>query len=325
MGFLGFGNYNKPGPGVSKDEPPKAAPVRYFEIYGRKFTKLIQTNLLVSIPFLLVLGLMVLLFFVVEHPFIVMPSANPDSPALFNWWLMYVVPSPLILLSPLVAGLTIVTRNFAREEHAFIWSDFIKAIKNNWKYFSLNGILCYVVYVVLSFSITYYYNMLYQGWFFYLPLGLSLVALLLFLFAQYYLPILFVTFNLNFKQAYKNAFIFGALGMGRNILLTLLFGAIIALVLFIPVNIEIMLLVLFVIVFLFLFSFVSFTINFATYPLIKKMMIDRKEEEETSSGTEQDSFSDLEDTPEEEEQSDEYVYLNGRLIKKSDIKSQDDE
>ena len=62
MGFLGlFGNYDKPGPGVNKDEPPKAAPVRFFEILFRKFTKLVQLNLIFIIPTLVALALMFLL------------------------------------------------------------------------------------------------------------------------------------------------------------------------------------------------------------------------------------------------------------------------
>ena len=45
MGLFNFwGNYDKPGPGVSKDELPKAAPIRFFEIFGRKFTKLLPSN-----------------------------------------------------------------------------------------------------------------------------------------------------------------------------------------------------------------------------------------------------------------------------------------
>ena len=35
MAFLGlFGNYDKPGPGVDKDEPKKAAPVRFLRSCG---------------------------------------------------------------------------------------------------------------------------------------------------------------------------------------------------------------------------------------------------------------------------------------------------
>lgn len=62
VAFFGlFGNYDKPGPGVSKDEPKKAAPVR-FEILWRKLSKLIQLNLIYMIPFIVVVALMVGVF-----------------------------------------------------------------------------------------------------------------------------------------------------------------------------------------------------------------------------------------------------------------------
>ena len=64
MAFFGLiGNYDKPGPGVSKDEPKKAAPVRFFEILWRKLSKLVQLNLIFMIPFAVVVALMVVIFF----------------------------------------------------------------------------------------------------------------------------------------------------------------------------------------------------------------------------------------------------------------------
>lgn len=46
MGFLGFGNYDKEGPGVSKDEPKKKRLALFFELYFRKFWDIIKINLL---------------------------------------------------------------------------------------------------------------------------------------------------------------------------------------------------------------------------------------------------------------------------------------
>ena len=41
-----FFNYNKEGPGVPRDLPPKRGLFRFFEILGRKYSKLIGVNLL---------------------------------------------------------------------------------------------------------------------------------------------------------------------------------------------------------------------------------------------------------------------------------------
>ena len=63
FGFFGFGNYSRPGPGVSKDEPKKPAYIRYFQLMGRKFGKLMQLNLLFLVPVAVVVFLMGCLFF----------------------------------------------------------------------------------------------------------------------------------------------------------------------------------------------------------------------------------------------------------------------
>lgn len=46
MAFFGLFNYSKPGPGVDKDAPKKKRFFLFFELYFRKFWKLIQLNLL---------------------------------------------------------------------------------------------------------------------------------------------------------------------------------------------------------------------------------------------------------------------------------------
>ena len=150
MAFLGlFGNYDKPGPGVDKDEPKKAAPVRFFEILWRKLSKLVQLNLTFMIPFIVVIALMVGVFLLPIPHFLYATSFF----GVLDLYILYAVTLPLILLSPFTCGLAYVTRNFAREEHAFVWSDFWDAVKNNWKPALLNGVIVYLAYVILSFSI----------------------------------------------------------------------------------------------------------------------------------------------------------------------------
>ena len=39
----------------------------------------------------------------------------------------------IAITGPATAGVTYVTRNWARDEHAFIWADFKDAVKENWK------------------------------------------------------------------------------------------------------------------------------------------------------------------------------------------------
>lgn len=337
MAFLGlFGNYDKPGPGVSKDEPPKAAPVRFFEIFGRKFTKLVQANLIFLLPTLAAFVLMFLIYLCPTHFMLQLPTTSGALQV--DVWVLYAVPLPLVLLSPFTAGLTYIARNFAREEHAFVWSDFWDAVKGNWKYFLLNGVIVYAVYVVLSFSLLYYSNQLSQDWIFYIPFWICILLALVFCWAQFYLPVMFITFDLTFRQAYKNAFIFSIAGFLRNLLLTVIIGGLGFLVLLvIPLTALTVFIYLLLLIFL-LFSFFSFLVNFTVYPLIDRYLIkpyqERLEREkngvaESQPGEPQESerfsglFNQDEEEEEDEDDSEKFVYVNGRLIKKSELKDRD--
>ena len=313
MGFLGFGNFSKPGPGVDKDEPQKAALVRYFEILGRKFWKLVQANLLFASPVLLTFILVMILL-----------SQLPWQSYLFIYiGLLFLIP-----IYPLFAGLTKITRNFVREEHAFIWSDFIRTAKSNYKLFLMNGFVCYAAFVVLSVAISYYFTNMGNNPFFFIPLVMCLMVSVILIFAQYYLPIILITFDLNYRQAFKNAMILGVLGMGRNILLTL--GTAVFLVgLFLLASYLLTLPIAFLLIFLIVFSLYSYTVNFAVYPLIQKYMLDPKPKEEPKKADEKAMeqeaskhyWDELQGKVKDE---DAWVYVNGRMMKKTDYKGMDE-
>jgi uncharacterized membrane protein YesL len=259
-------NYNKPGPGVNKNEPKKKPFFLFWTLFSRKFFNLMKLNLLFCIP---VVGAI----FLIDSLSGILPSI--------------LIFAPLILISPFIAGLTLVTRNYVREEHAFILSDFIDAFKHNWAAFLINGIICYAAYIILSISISYYWANISVNSLFFIPLSICIGITILFVFAQYYIPIMIVTFDLSFIQIYKNAFIFSILGLWRNLLLTVLLGTI-SLVLYILIllmPLTLIFSILFAI--LLLFSFYMFMINFTVYPLIDKMMIQpyqNKQKDEEISG-----------------------------------------
>ena len=314
MGFLGFGNYSKPGPGVSKDEPEKAAPVRFFEIFFRTFWKLVQVNLLFALPMILALVIFVFIFI--------------GSGYTMNL-LSYAALLPMILVSPFVAGLTMITRNFVRVEHAFIWSDFIKAVKNNFKLFLINGVVCYGAFFILSIAIRYYFSLVSTNAFFYVPLALCLMITILFLFAQYYMPMLLITFDLKYRQALKNAFLLGVLGMGRNFLITVILAALLVGMFFL-LYFGVTIIIAFILVIFILFAFCSYMINFISYPVIKKFMIDpqnapaeaegEKSDSDSAASEKEASLSYWEELTEEDQDEDAYVYVNGRMIKRSELK-----
>ena len=336
-----FGNFTKPGPGVNKDEPPKPGPIRFFEIYFRKFTKLCQANLIFFLPVAAAGALMVLLYLSPTH--VILSVGTAENPMEVDMWTRYVVPLPLILVSPFAAGLTYITRNFVREEHAFIWSDFWDAVKGNWKYFLLNGLIIYLAYTILSFSITYYGNRAAVDGLYYVPFWVCVLIAVLFLFAQFYLPVMFITFDLKFKDVYKNAMIFILAGFWRNLVIVAVAAALAVIVLLVPL-INLVVFLMMVIVLLVIFAFFSYLVNFMVYPVIDRYMIkpyerqqaiargeilpDEPEKELTTAEKREAAFyappeSVMDNDEDAESAEDKYVFINGKLVKKSELKPQE--
>lgn len=272
-----FGNYNKPGPGVRKDAPRQKAVPRFFSILQRKFFDLIKLNLLFCIPVAVVAVLVVLLNLII--PFTLIDFL------------------PVIFLFPFIGGLTIVTRNYAREEHAFIFSDFKDAVKNNWAPFLIDGALCYAVVMILSVSIPYYLKTGSKNFLSMAATVVCIIIALLFLFSQYYVPVMIVTFDLKLGQILKNSLIFAIIGLWRNLFITGLLIVLALLFYFSQIMpLTIILAVLFAV--LLLFSYCSFLINFAIYPLIDKMMIQpyaKKEREESGEEEKREDSKDFTD------------------------------
>ena len=110
----------------------------------------------------------------------------------------------IAITGPFTAGVCYVTRNWARDEHAFIWSDFRDALKDNWK-----------IPLILS-TITGALPMLvFQGWLTYgsmatgnmvmiLPQVLVILVGILWSLAITYMHPLTVTYDLKLKDVLRN-------------------------------------------------------------------------------------------------------------------------
>jgi uncharacterized membrane protein YesL len=179
---------------------------------------------------------------------------------------------PLILLSPFCAGLTFVTRNYAREEHAFIFSDFVDAVKNNWKPFLVNGILVYVFTNIMIVAISYYHNLSSQNIIGTIATVLCIVISYIVLCSQYYVPVMIVTFDLKLTQILKNSLIFAIIGLLPNFITTLLLALLVVLY-FVSIIMPLTIIIMVCFTIFLVFAYCSFLINFAVYPLVDKMMI----------------------------------------------------
>lgn len=318
--FSRLTHYDRPGPGVDKDGPKKPRIVVFFEVFFRKFFNLCKLNLLFLIP---VVAVAAIIYLVMN--LLLLAGINN----------LFVALIPVVLIFPFVAGLTYVTRNYAREEHAFIFSDFKDSVKENWGKFLIHGIITYALFCLFYISITFYSANLSTNQFFYIPFCLCIFLAIITLFMQFYIPVMIVTFDLKLIQIYKNALIFAFVGALKNLLLLVIFAAMFVLSYLLLVISYALIIVLFLLWIFLAFAFISFLVNFTVYPLIEKLMIipyyakqegedeaeGGKETEDASSDHSDDTAMESETQAEEGEevskpQKVEYVYENGRLIRK---------
>ena len=115
---------------------------------------------------------------------------------------------PLITITgPFNIGASFVCRNWARDEHAFVWADFRDAMKANWKQALLFSVIEGLLPLVLIFSIRFYTQMSAQSILFYLPACILMIVGVLWKLSAMVMPTLIVTYDLNFRNVVRNAFI----------------------------------------------------------------------------------------------------------------------
>ena len=228
-----FNDYLREGKGVEKGTDFRPRIVIFFDIYFRKFWKLIVINLL---------------------------------------YILFCI--PIITIGPATAAMTKILRNYAREEHSFIWSDFWNTFKQNFLTGFVVGTIDIIAAFLLWFDLGSYLNMQASSIMVTISLAVIMLSATILLFMNYYIFVMMVTFKLSFAQLIKNAFIFAWVGFFRNLLITILIAIItvISAVLILGQSPATAFVVMFVI-FLY-FSTCGLICNFITYPLIKKHMID---------------------------------------------------
>ncbi|HHV98523.1 MAG TPA: YesL family protein [Clostridiaceae bacterium] len=264
-GFFGFFDYTRPGPGIPKDAPPKPRIVVFFGILQRKFWNLIKINMLFmlfNIP--AIIGMLLASMFIFEQ--------NTNDPlgdliVRFAFGLFFLA-IPIITVGPAQAGFTYIMRNYAREEHAFLWWDFKDTALKNFKQSIIISIIDFVVIIVAGIAMRFYFHKIAENSIWSFPAGLVIVAFVIFIMMHLYIYPMLITFKLTVKQIYKNALIFAFIKLIPNALILLLCFAIVFAT-FLNYLIGILLLILIT------YSLIGLITNFYVNPIIKKYMIDR--------------------------------------------------
>ncbi len=225
------------------------------------------------------------------------PGVSKDEPqkkAFFKFWELYgrkfwklaianmlyvLVSLPIVTQGLAQAGLTYITRNYAREKHAFIKADFFETIKKNWKQALIVGILELVVGAIMLFALYFYWvSAVSAAEFSFLsiiPVALSLFMVMMFFFTRYYLYLQLITFRMSLRQLIRNSVLFAMAGVKQNLIISLTLIAVYALVIVLLLNFFWFAIPFVLALYIFFLpAFRSFLIQFTIFPLVKRAIID---------------------------------------------------
>lgn len=221
-----FNGYLKEGPGVDKDAPKKKGIFLFFDVFGRKFFKLMQANVLyfaVSIPFL-ALALFILAPFV-SRCFGLSEAVRILEDGEYLSAFVEVIIAILIFNAfgsgPAGAGYAYVTRCFTRCEHTWVASDGFDKFKENLKNSLLLFLLDVVIIFLMANSVYFYsYSNILPGTVNAFLKYIILLIFIIYMFAHIFAYQIMVTYECGFKALVKNSIILAMAKLPMCILLT---------------------------------------------------------------------------------------------------------
>lgn len=250
-----FGGYENAGPGVPKNPEDKTVVAKFFEIYFRRFWKLMTLNIL---------------YFIFFIPFFAGMSIAFSESIRANLKMLGLIAIGLVIIltfGPATSGFVKVVRNYSQERNAFIWSDFAKAFKQNYVQSLIMGIIDLVFAVGFVIAIVSYNDWASKNTVMYIPFIITLSCMLVFVMMHFYIYLLIVSTNLSLKNILKNSFLLVGVSI-KKCVFTLVVAALLILVF----------------VFLYPYSFfvlpfiplslLCFLICFNCYPVIREYVID---------------------------------------------------
>lgn len=132
-------------------------------------------------------------------------------PDMLTSTLLMLIPC-LFITGPWTAGVAYVTRNWSRDEHAFIWSDMKDAMKANWKpalgLSAITAVVPFLAYICWRF----YGSMAAENWIMIVPQMFTLMVALIWSLAVTYAYPMLVTYKMNFRTILRNSLL---LAVGR--------------------------------------------------------------------------------------------------------------
>ncbi|MBE6861924.1 MAG: DUF624 domain-containing protein [Ruminococcus sp.] len=250
-------DYESAGAGISKHAPKKQGFALFFEIFTRKFWKILEVNLLYFL-FWLPLILAVVAFFLIPNHYA----------ALITAILLLIVFS--VLIGPATAGITKIMRNYVLEKHSFIFRDFKKGFKDNFGKSAVVGIVDILICLSVFAGFKVYPQLAEQlnTKLMYVPFVISLSVALVIVMMNFYVFLMIIATDLSFKNLVKNSFALAFVEIKKSFLTLFLYIMLLGLLLFlVPIQF-----LLFILPF-FPFALLCFISCFICYPAIQKYVI----------------------------------------------------
>lgn len=164
----------------------QSAFVRFFT----KFPPLFLAGLMFSVPLAIFIGIFVLICKITGFNNIIIAGLG------------------IIPAAPFYAGLVMVIRKYATEKQDVnVISTFFQAVRDNFKYFLVHGIVFYIICACSVFSMLYYYSLSQESVVFGSVLTLYLIFSILMIVMMFYVPLMTITYDLKLTDIYKNAFL----------------------------------------------------------------------------------------------------------------------
>ena len=147
--------------------------------------------------------------------------SNEQISGLLFTWLLIMVPC-VAITGPFNAGVSYVLRNWARDEHSFVLSDFKDALKANWKQALVISLIDGAMPFILYTSWRFYGGMMNQSSIYIVPLGLVLLVSLLWSLASTLAYPMLITYDLKIKDVIRNSLLLSVAKLPFSVLIKLL-------------------------------------------------------------------------------------------------------
>ncbi len=247
-----FYNYNNSGKGIAKNAPKKKPFFKFWEQFASKFWKLFTVNIM----YFTFSGLILVL-----AAFMLMGETGN------GYFLLLGIPT-VVLFGPATAATMQLMRKFTLEKPIFLFDEFKKAFKNNFRQALAVGIFDILFFTVFIYGVNYYIQALEldpsAGNFAFVLITVA-IAVYVFM-AHFYIYLEIVSLTLPLGKIIKNSLLLTVMGIKVNIINFIVSGIFIALIImFFPYS---------TLVLPFLpFSWMMFLYAFNCYPVIQKYIV----------------------------------------------------